>query len=692
MGLSQAMFSAISGLVNHQRAMDNIGNNLANVNTVAFKKGVFQFQTLLEQTLRGGSAADPNTGRGSINPLSLGLGTQTGSINKDFRQGPLEVTGNSRDMAIEGNGWFILRQGTGQVLTRDGTFYIGADGALLGNAGLQVQGVLAETGVIPTAGDVTDLTIPIGQTGAAVETTEAAFTGNLDSFQEIATGLRLANTPAAALPYTWSTDAVTSWNALAAAGTAINGGTVQTTADLAEGAGAAPTDNADLNTDLADLFYLDGTTWVKPFNGIVDGETISVSFRKGGRLTTSTFTYRDGASGVPSNTVEHLAEFLAGDVDDVQDVSSVNNAEAETLRLQGGIMGTIKVPPKISTTVAGGDSSYNVPFETGGAFRRVIHVGAYDWDAVPASGDEDSFNLSVVSNLGSENAITDIEFTYNNVRHDEIFAPDLDYSAVQGGSATTNLVAYDSLGNPKNVTIQMVLVDRDTNFSTWRWSADSYDDTDADWQVTGAPGAITTSSNVGTGVIRFDSEGRFVSGAELSESAGISITLEDQGVNNPIRITLQQGLSPTATQDLDFSDMTQVATDSDFNLKEQDGSPPGTLDSFTVTADGIIQGVFSNGVVQALGRISVALVPNENGLIAAGNNLFYEGPSSGNAQVAFANVGGRGEIRSGQIETSNVDLSEEFTRLVVTQRGFQANARVVTTSDEMLQELVNLKR
>lgn len=692
MGLSQAMFSAISGLVNHQRAMDNIGNNLANVNTVAFKKGVFQFQTLLEQTLRGGSAADPNTGRGSINPLSIGLGTQTGSINKDYGQGPLEVTGNSRDMAIEGNGWFVLRQGTGEVLTRDGTFYIGADGALLGNAGLQVQGVLAENGVIPEAGDVTDLSIPIGTTGAAVETTQAAFTGNLDSFQEVAAGLLLANTPAGALPYTWSTDPVTSWTALGGAGTAVNGGTVQTTVDLAEGAGAAPTTNADLNTDLAELFYLDGTTWVKPFNGIADGDEISVSFRKGGRLTTSTFTYRSAGSGVPSTTLEHLMEFLAGDVDDVQDVSSVNNAEAETLRLQGGIMGTIKIPPKVATTVAGGDSAYSAPFETGGGFRRVIHTNAYDWDGVPASGDEDSFNLSIVSNLGSENAITDIEFTYNNVRHDEIFAPDLDYSAVQGGSATTNLVAYDSLGNPKHVTLQMVLVDRDTNFSTWRWTADSQDDTDADWQVTGAPGAISTNSNVGTGLIRFDSEGRFVSGAELSESSGISITLEDQGVNNPIRIGLQEGLSADATQDLDFSSMTQVAAESDFNLKEQDGSPPGTLDSFTVTADGIIQGVFSNGVVQALGRIAVAIVPNENGLISAGSNLFYEGPSSGNAQVGFANVGGRGEIRSGQIETSNVDLSEEFTRLVVTQRGFQANARVVTTADEMLQELVNLKR
>ena len=110
MALSQALSIGITGLMTHQKAMDNIGNNLANVNTYGFKKGVFQFRTLLEQTFRGGMGADAQTGRGSINPISLGLGTQTGSINKVFTQGPLENTDNPNDMAIEGNGFFTLKQ------------------------------------------------------------------------------------------------------------------------------------------------------------------------------------------------------------------------------------------------------------------------------------------------------------------------------------------------------------------------------------------------------------------------------------------------------------------------------------------------------------------------------------------------------------------------------------------------------
>ncbi len=710
MGLSQALFSAISGLTNHQRAMDNIGNNLANVNTVAFKKGVFQFRTLLEQTLRGGIAADDTGeggisgttptgggGRGAINPISMGLGTQTGSINKDFSQGSMEVTGNQKDMAIEGNGYFVLRQGNAKVYSRDGTFYIGSDGSLLASDGLHVQGVLAENGQIPESGDIADLKIPIGQTGAATETTKSSFTGNLNSDQEVSSGLRLVSAdPADANANSWLTgfgNSVTSatdgtWNALvggAGAETYINGGTVQTTAPLAVAqAGPPPFAAANLATDLANLYYLSGTTFVQPFSGIANGDTITMSFRKGGRKYTGTFTYDNT---VQSSTLQHFMTWMAGNVDDVAAVNNVAAIEnTANIRLQGGVMGTLKLAGKVSTATTGGTSAYDAPIETAGAFSRTYTNGV-DYGA----GLANSFNMSIVSNLGAENAITDIEISYNNVKYTDIFANDLNYSAVQGGSATTNTVFYDSLGNSKKTTIQMSLVDRDTNFSTWRWVADSFDDTDSDWQTSTA-GNITTSINVGTGLIRFDSDGQFIKGVELSETGGIEITLEDQGVNNPLVIRLQEGLASTATQDLDFSQMTQVATSSDFNLKEQDGSPPGTLDSFVSDPTGIIQGVFSNGVIETLGRITLALIPNENGMIAAGNNIFYEGPASGAGQLGFAGVGGRGQVRSGQLEMSNVDLSSEFTKLITTQRGFQANARVITTSDEMLVELVNMKR
>lgn len=670
MGLSQALFSAISGLVNHQRAMDNIGNNLANVNTVAFKKGVFQFRTLLEQTLRGGLAPDPNTGRGSINPMSIGLGTQTGSINKDFRQGSMEVTGNQRDMAIEGNGYFVLRTGNNRVFTRDGTFYLGADGSLLGNDGLQVQGVLAEDGVIPVAGNIADLIIPIGQTGAAQGTTVVGFTGNLDSDIDIAV-------PNAISDDTWLNSGGIG---LATAVQTINIGHVETSEGLHDASGGATTPATDA-TLLEDVEYLRGTSLIRPFAGIAAGDQVTISFRKGGRRTSAMFTYGAFPNG-DGTTLGDFARLLTGGLGDA--------TGGTTQRLVGGAMGTVHVRQRTISV-----DGYDATNEHAGAFMRTytsVQPGAVDYDN---DGTLDSTNrISIASNLGAENAITDIEISFSSIKYTDMFAPDINYGTVTGGSTSTNLLVYDSLGNSKNVTVQMTLVTRNTNFSTWRWLADSDDDTDAGWNfgTFNDPASTTASINIGAGLIRFDSEGRFVRGTELSETQGLSIDLVNQGVNTPLSVSILEGLASSLDQDLDFSSLTQVSTESDFNLKEQDGSPPGTLDTFTVTSDGVIQGIFSNGIVTALGRISIALIPNEAGLVSTGNNLFLEGPSSGAAQIAFSGLGGRGAVRAGQLESSNVDLSEEFTKLITTQRGFQANARVITTADEMLVELVNMKR
>ncbi|MDR0867696.1 MAG: flagellar hook-basal body complex protein [Planctomycetota bacterium] len=303
-----------------------------------------------------------------------------------------------------------------------------------------------------------------------------------------------------------------------------------------------------------------------------------------------------------------------------------------------------------------------------------------------------SQNYSILSNLGIDNAITDISFSYNNVSYNDIWTQDTKYSAEQGGSSTTNIVVYDSLGNPKEITVTMTLVERDSSFSTYRWYAESRDDTDAQWQVEQTSREITSNANVGTGTIRFDAYGQFVKGVEYSETQGIELTLKMQGVHDVLRISMVEGMSKHSTQKLDFSAMTQVAAQANFNLKEQDGSAPGTLDSFTTTPEGIIQGIYSNGVVRNLARLAIALVPNETGLMSSGGNLYYTSPASGEAQIALAGVGGRGSIRGSSLETSNVDLSEEFTKLITTQRGFQANSKTITTSDEMLQELINLKR
>ncbi|MFI2753211.1 flagellar hook protein FlgE [Cellulomonas sp. P22] len=149
---------------------------------------------------------------------------------------------------------------------------------------------------------------------------------------------------------------------------------------------------------------------------------------------------------------------------------------------------------------------------------------------------------------------------------------------------------------------------------------------------------------------------------------------------------------PLGGVDVDLKAITGFAGIETLKAGVQDGQAAGTLLSFALGADGTITGSFSNGLKQAVGRIALGSFTNPAGLEKAGGSLFRTSVNSGAAQVGTAGTGGRGGLAGGSLEMSNVDLSSEFTSLIIAQRGFQANSRVITTSDELLQELVNLKR
>jgi flagellar hook protein FlgE len=143
---------------------------------------------------------------------------------------------------------------------------------------------------------------------------------------------------------------------------------------------------------------------------------------------------------------------------------------------------------------------------------------------------------------------------------------------------------------------------------------------------------------------------------------------------------------------IDVSKLSQFGGTNTLTAPGQDGFALGSLESFTLGNDGTITGVYSNNMRQPLGQLALASFNNPGGLEKAGSSAFRVGTNSGVAMVGVAGTGGRGVLNSGALEMSNVDLSEEFTGLIVAQRGFQANSRVITASDEILQDLVNLKR
>lgn len=223
---------------------------------------------------------------------------------------------------------------------------------------------------------------------------------------------------------------------------------------------------------------------------------------------------------------------------------------------------------------------------------------------------------------------------------------------------------YDAQGNAVPVTLTFTK----TGPNNWSYTA-----------TTTQPGVTITGPTGGTVV--FDGAGKITTPSSTTPD---SITLAFTATGTTVPTTPQ-------TVSIDMSQMTQLASSPSSLTANTDGSSAGTLTSFTVGAGGDITGIYSNGYKQPLGQIALASFANPNGLMKAGGNLFTASANSGTAQVGLPNTSGRGTIATGFLEGSNVDLAQQFTNMIMAERGFQANSRVITTSDEILQDLVNIK-
>ena len=181
--MMRSLYSGVSGLQNHQTRMDVIGNNVSNVNTTGFKRGRVNFQDMISQQLSG--AARPTEELGGVNPKEVGLGMTIATIEQVFTQGNLQSTGVSTDVAIQGNGFFIMKNGEESFYTRNGAFGLDRDGTLVNPAnGMRVQGWMARElngeMVVSTAATPTDLVIPVGSKDPAKATTNVNFACNLN--------------------------------------------------------------------------------------------------------------------------------------------------------------------------------------------------------------------------------------------------------------------------------------------------------------------------------------------------------------------------------------------------------------------------------------------------------------------------------------------------------------------------------
>ena len=237
-------------------------------------------------------------------------------------------------------------------------------------------------------------------------------------------------------------------------------------------------------------------------------------------------------------------------------------------------------------------------------------------------------------------------------------AGNLDSNTAVGETTTVGSQVYDSLGKSHPISVTFTR----STATDWTWSASSTD------------GA--TGSTVGSGTITFDTSGKCTSGP-----LAMSLTL-----------ATPNGAAPTVALQFPMTGISMASGTTSVATTAQDGYPSGTLNGFTIGKDGTIAGTFSNGMTRALGRIALASFANPSGLSKSGSNMLAETMNSGVAQVGQPNSAGMGKLTSSYLEASNVDLSTEFSTMILAQRAFQANSKIITTTDQLLQEMIQMKQ
>lgn len=240
-----------------------------------------------------------------------------------------------------------------------------------------------------------------------------------------------------------------------------------------------------------------------------------------------------------------------------------------------------------------------------------------------------------------------------------IFTGNIDAREPNGTVYQMPITVRDSLGSPHDMVVTLTKNGNNT------------------WDYTVTIDGVATDVPSNTGQLVFDVNGALDTGAST--------------INSPITITPTNGADVMSIIP-DFTALTQYGSIASAAATSQDGYTSGNLQEVIVSNTGVVSGIFSNGISMALAQIAMANFNNASGLLKQPGGVFIPSPNSGIAQAGPSGARGLGEMAAGALEMSNVDLAKEFTNMIVAQRGFQANSRIITTSDEMLQELVNLKR
>ncbi len=563
MGLTSALNTSLGGLSLNETSIDVLGNNIANAGTNGFKASNVLFTTQLARTLSVGSR--PSSSNGGTNPRQIGLGALSASIRKDFTQGSVTNSTSPSDLAIQGDGFFILDSPDGQVYSRNGNFELNSSSLLTNQSGYLVQGYGVDEDFNLVKTTLTDIKVPLGDLNVAQATKNVEIGGALLPTGEIGTQ-----------------------------------GSILTTGNLTDAGNAnAAITGTTLLTDIEETI---GT----PLFTL--GETLSFTPSKGGR-TLDALTMQVTAT----TTAADFASFLD-----------------RTLGIQNG--GGI---PNDATTGA----QPGVTVTAGGAFQIVGNTGTVN-------------DISVtIGNITSDGATVPMGFTKSE--------------SANGESAITDFVIFDSLGEPVTMKMTSALESRSSNNTVFRYFLESADDNDGDVAVS-------------NGTITFDSKGNVT-----------NFTPSTFGIS---RVNTAADEMDVSIDLSNISGISSASAGSTLKLDLQDGSDPGTLSSFVIDETGIINGVFDNGIIRTLGQVTLARFSNPQGLLESGNSTFQEGVSSGPPFLVTPGNFGAGTIRAGSIELSNTDVGRNLVDLIVASTNYRGNARVISSVQQLVDELLVLGR
>lgn len=568
--MMRSLYSGVAGLKTHQTRMDVIGNNIANVNTTAYKSSSMTFSELMSQTTQKASGANATTGVGGTNAKQIGLGVKAGAINTAITtQGSAQSTGNPFDIMITGDNFFVVSNGSENFFTRDGSFYVdGAGNLAMTSTGYNVMG----WGVDETTGNIK---------------------------QDTVTALRIMS----AANMTYPPEATTKAN--------ISGILDQNDKDVTS----------------------------------ANGKTVNLNFFDArGYSYTAKFTFKQSGG---DKTNEYSME-----------LNKILDSTGKEMDISGITFGEQNLEQTLSSKLS-------------------LNTDSYKWDDATKTLQTTATPPETVAELGKifKNGalITDQDKAEEVQKNLDAIAKAYGYE----GSTDEFLKLYTT-GKAGQVTVQKMLENMSQNMT-----GDDILPKTKDEELT-----MTGRKFDGAKVV-FDKDSGKLQSINNS-TTNLSTTLNFPAtMGNFSNITID--LSECTNYD-NKGTSTIGATSGDLDGLGT-GRRLGDMIGVSIQKDGMIYASYDNGMTKLLGQIATAAFANASGLEKEGDNLYSATLNSGEFDGIGVDItAGGGYMSTGQLEMSNVDLSSEFTEMITTQRGFQANSRIITVSDTLLEELTNLKR